>query len=246
MGFVVLPHDGVRRGDAVARVADGFAAIVDAEGEAVEIVRQQGKRVDVAPVSPQRGQGDAIIDDERWAGGVEGAVFGKADRLSKIIDGAGLAVIAAEGRERAHAEESPNKWNAGKVRAEAANVFAVGIHLSCFGLADGFPKIVDPAPVDPAIGAGFAQRAQVDVDSEGVDHRAAPGDGRKQTGLGRVHGAVHVLRPALSVEAHAHAEVIFGVVNALIDDLVARLSERGAETAQNDYGSPRYPKLSQA
>ena len=69
-------------------------------------------------------------------------------------------------RESAHVAVSPKKRNARKVCAEAANVFAVRIWNSCFGHTDGFPAVVDPAPVDPAVaGVGLSKRAQVDVES---------------------------------------------------------------------------------
>ena len=58
---------------------------------------------------------------------------------------------------------SPKKRNARKVCAEAANVFAIRIWISCFGLTNGFPAVVDPTPVNPTVAVGFSKRAQVDV-----------------------------------------------------------------------------------
>ena len=59
--------------------------------------------------------------------------------------------------------------------AEAANVFTVRIRNSCFGHTDGFPAVVDPAPVDPTVaGVGFSKRAQVDVASVAVELPRGP------------------------------------------------------------------------
>jgi hypothetical protein len=61
-----------------------------------------------------------------------------------------------------------------KVCAEAANVFAVRIWISCFGHTNGFPAVIDPAPVNPTVAVGFSKRAQVDVESVDAYHRTAP------------------------------------------------------------------------
>jgi hypothetical protein len=88
------------------------------------------------------------------------------------------------------------------------DVFAVRIWNSRFRHADGFPTLADPAPVDPTVAVGFSKRAQVDVESVDVYHRAAPCNYRKQINLGRVHEPIHVLRPTVIIEAHGHAKVV--------------------------------------
>lgn len=141
---------------------------------------------------------------------------------------------------------SPKKRNARKKCAEAANVFAVRIGNSCFGHTDGFAAVVDPAPVDPTVASvGVSKRAQVDVLSVDVYHRAAPRDCRTQIILGRVHEPIHVLRPALIIEAHGHAKVVCALVNAQIGNLVAHLSDPIAEASQNHRRNPRYPEIPQ-
>ena len=172
-GSVVFPHYGVRRCGAGSRVAYGLASIVNPECDTVWIVSHQRKSFGVC-LFPQRRQRNPIVGCAGWACGVHGTVFGISDDFFAVIDSAGLPVISAERRKSAHVAVSPKKRNARKVCAEAANVFAVRIWFSCFGLTNGFPEVVDPAPVNPTVAVGFSKRAQVDVESVDAYHRAAP------------------------------------------------------------------------
>src|SRR5579872_1985657 len=128
---------------------------------------KEGRGLGPCPTTPalQQGQAGCRVSVSR---------FRKSHDFSAVVDGAGLPVIAAHRRESAHMAVSPKKRNASKKCAEAANVFAVRIRFRYFGHPNSFPAVVDPAPVDPTVGAGFSERAQVDVESVDADHRAAP------------------------------------------------------------------------
>ena len=76
-----------------------------------------------------------------------------------------------------------------------------------------------------------------------VYHRAAPCNGRKKIILGRVHEPIHVLRPALIIEAHGHAEVVVAFVSAQIGYFVAHLSCRIADGSQQNCRNPQHPEI---
>jgi hypothetical protein len=97
------------------------------------------------------------------ARGVQGAVFRKSYDLSTVIDRAGLPVISAERRESAHVEELPKKRATRKVCAEAANVFAVRVQDSRFGITYYLPEVVDLAPVHPSVRS--SERAEIGLES---------------------------------------------------------------------------------
>ena len=173
----------------------------------------------------------------------QGPSFPKSYYFSAVIDSAGLPVISAHRRESDHVAVSPKKRTTRKYCAEGANVFTVRIWNRCFGHTDSFPAIVDPAPVDPTVLS--SKRAEVDVESVDVYYRAAPCNGRKDRFDGRVYNPIHVLRPALIIESHDHAEVVIALVSAQIGNFVARLSDRIADASQNNRRNPRYPEIPQ-
>src|SRR6202043_1368545 len=119
----------------------GFALIVDPKCVPVWIgTRRQSSGF---TVFPQHRQLNPIISCARQACGVHGTVFRKSYDLSTVIDRARLPVISAERRESAHVEELPKKRATRKVCAEAANVFAVRIWDSRFGITYYLPEVVD-------------------------------------------------------------------------------------------------------
>src|SRR5262249_18726031 len=139
---------------AVSRVANGLAPIVDPECETVWIGTYQRKSMSL-PFFPQYRHFSGL-----WlTAGVDVSRFCKSYHFSAVVNGTGLPIIAADRGESTHVAVSPKKRNTDKVRAEAANVFAVRICISCFGHADGFPAVVEAAPVDPTVGVGFSKRA---------------------------------------------------------------------------------------
>ena len=139
--------------------------------------------------------------------------------------------------------DSPKKRTTRKFCAKGAHVFTVWIWNRCFGQTDSFPAIVDPAIVGPTVLS--SKRAEVDVESVDAYYRAATCNGRGGRSDGRVYNPIHVLRPALIIESHDHAEVVRAVVKAQIGNLVALLSERIAEASQNNRRNPRYPEIPQ-
>src|SRR5580700_8607506 len=100
---------------------------------------------------PQHRQLNPIISCASRACGVHGTVLRKSYDLPTVIDRARLPVISAEGRESAHMEDLPKKRATRKVCAEAANVFAVRVQNSRFGIAYYLSEIVDLAPVHPTV-----------------------------------------------------------------------------------------------
>ena len=78
-----------------------------------------------------------------------------------------------------------------------------------------------------------------------LNYRAAPCNCRKKIILGRVHEPIHVLRPALIIEAHGHAKVVFAGVSTQIGNFVAGLSRRIADASQYNRHNPRYPEIPQ-
>jgi hypothetical protein len=68
-------------------------------------------------------------------------------------------------------EELPKKRATRKVCAEEANVFAVRVWDSRFGITHYLPEIVDLAPVHPSIRS--SERAEVELESVDVDQCAS-------------------------------------------------------------------------
>ncbi len=83
--------------------------------------------------------------------------------MSTVIDRARLPVISAERREGPHLGEFPEKRATRKVRAEAANVFAIRVWDSRFGITHYQPEIV---PVARSVRS--SQRAEVELESVDV------------------------------------------------------------------------------
>ena len=93
-------------------------------------------------------------------------VFRKSYDLSTVIDRARLPVISAERRESAHVEELPKKRATLKVCAEAANVFAVRVWDTRFGITYHLRVVVDLAPVHRSVRS--SERAEVELESVDV------------------------------------------------------------------------------
>jgi hypothetical protein len=102
-------------------------------------------------VFPQYRQLNPIVRCVRRACGVHDTVFRKSYDLSTVIDGARLPVVSAERRKSAHVEELPKKRPTRKVCSETANVFAIWIWDSRFGIAYYLPEVIDLAPVHPTV-----------------------------------------------------------------------------------------------
>jgi hypothetical protein len=86
--------------------------------------------------------------------------------LSTVVDRARLPVISTERRESAHLESLPKKRATRKVVAEVANVFAVRVWDSRFGIAYYLSEVVDLAPVHPTVRS--SERAEVELESVDV------------------------------------------------------------------------------
>src|ERR1700674_2412472 len=155
----VFPRYGVERCGAGSRVAYGLAFIVDPKCVPVWIATRRRKSLGFA-VFPQHWQLNPIISRARRARGVRDTVFRKSYDLSTVIDRARLPVISAERRESSHVEELPKKRATRKVCAEAANVFAVRVQDSRFGITHYLPEVVDLAPVHPSVLS--SERAEVE------------------------------------------------------------------------------------
>src|SRR5579863_3151222 len=168
-GLAVFPRYGVNyRSGAVSRVAYGLALIVNPKCVPVWIAIDRRKSLGLSfAVCPQHRQLDPItrVRGSR-ACGVHAAVFRKSYDLSTVIDRARLPVISAERRESTHVEELPKKRKTRKVGAEAADVFAVRVRDSRFGITHYLPPIVDLAPVHPTVGS--SERAEVELESVNV------------------------------------------------------------------------------
>src|SRR5258708_5682304 len=120
---------------------------------------------------PQHRQLNPIISCASRACGVHGTVFRKSYDLPMVIDRARLPVISAERRESAHVEQLPKKRATSKVCAEAANVFAVRVEDSRFGITYYLPEVVDLSPVHPTVVS--SERAEVELESGDVDQCAS-------------------------------------------------------------------------
>src|SRR6266446_2978915 len=160
-GNAVFPQYSVKRCGAGSRIAYGLALIVEAVRDPVWISTHRRKRLGFA-FFPQHRQFNPI----RRASGVHDSVFRKSCDLSMVIDRAGLPVISAERRESAHVAVLPKKRTTRKSCAEAANVFAVRVRDSRFGITHYLPSVVDLAPVHPTIRS--SERAEVDLESVDV------------------------------------------------------------------------------
>jgi hypothetical protein len=55
---------------------------------------------------------------------------------------------------------------------------------------------------------------------------------------------LHVQRQAVIIKAHSHAQVV-RLLNAQIQNFVARLRDRIAEASQNNRRNPQYPEIPQ-
>src|SRR6266567_4215525 len=178
----------------------------------------------------------------RWASGVSDSRFRSSCDLSAVIDSAGQPVISAQRRESAHVAVLPKKRATRKPCAEGAKVFAVRIWNRCFGHTDRFPAVVDPAPVHPTVRS--SKRAEVDLESVDVYHRAACYRIRPDKIRDRIHEPIHGQRPAVIIEGHGTTQIPI-VQNAQIGNRVAHLSDRIAEASQNNRRNPRYPEITQ-
>ena len=243
-GSVVIPQYGVNRQiSAGSRGAYGLALIVDALYEAVRIAGQRRKRPDFVLLRHCRRY--RLCSLANRATGVLDRRFGDAYDLSSVIDSGGLRVISAQRRESRYLTVPPEKPTTGFFRAKGAHVFTVRIWNRCFGHTYGFAAIVDAAVVGPAVVS--SKRAEVDVASVDAYYRSTACNGRGGRLDGRVDNSIHVLRPALIIEPHDHAEVVRAVVKAQIGNLVALLSEHIAEATQNNrrHWYPEILQLSQ-
>jgi hypothetical protein len=119
--------------------------------------------------------------------------------LSTVIDSGGLPVISAQRRESRYVAVPPKKPTTRMFCAKGAQVFTVRIQSRCFGHADSFPAIVDPAIVGPVVRS--SKRAEVDVDSVDAYYRAATCNGRGERLDRRVSKPIHVLCPAFIIES---------------------------------------------
>src|SRR5437899_1028891 len=240
-GSVVFPQYGVSRYvGAGYRGAYGLASIVDALYEAVWVASHRRKRSDFAFFPQYRRYNLSRL--ARRASGVRDRRFRNAYYLSAVIDSAGLPVISAQRRESHHVAVSPKKRTTRKFCAKGAKVFTVWIWNRCFGQADSFPAIVDPAIVGPTVLS--SKRAEVDVESVDVYYRAATCNGRGGRSDGRVYNPIHVLCPAVIIESHDHAKVVIAQ-SALISNFVARLSDRTAETSEYHRRNLQCPEILQ-
>src|SRR6202041_2632372 len=138
---------------------------VDPKRVSIKVASHQRKRLDGA-VFPFRRQRNPIIRYASRAGRVEGAVFRESYDLSTVIDRARLPVISAERREGSHLGEFPEKRATRKVRAEAANVLAIRVWDSRFGITHNQPEIIDLAPVARSVRS--SQCAEVELESVDV------------------------------------------------------------------------------
>src|SRR5579863_5047532 len=160
-----------------------------------------------------------------------------------VVDPARLPVVSAERRESDHVGELPKKRATRKVGAESANVFAVRVRNSGFGITDYLPKVVDLAPVHPTVRS--SQRADVDFESVEVNHIASDERVRGQEiSLTRCKAPVHDISPALIIDGHDHRKSMIRL-SAQIDNLVALLSKCIAATTQNKHRGARYPEITQ-
>jgi hypothetical protein len=158
-----------RRTAAGPRVAYGFASIVDPKCVPVWIATRRKSLSFIYPLVasfPQHRQLNPIISSARRACGIHDAVFRKSYDLSTVIDRAGLPVISAERRESAHVEDLPKKRATRKVCAKTANVFAVRVQDSRFGITHYLPEVVDLAPVHPTVRS--SKRTEVELKSVDV------------------------------------------------------------------------------
>jgi hypothetical protein len=162
--------------------------------------------------------------------------------VSAVIDGAGLPVISAHRRERAHVAVLPKKRTTRKPCAEAANIFAVRIGDRCFGHTDHFAALVDLAPVHPTVRS--SERAEVDLESVDVDRRTALYKCPKNRIAEGVQGPIHDLRPTVIIDVHGTTQIPI-VHSAQIGNFVAGLSDRIAEASENNRRNPRYPEIPQ-
>src|SRR5215510_14413749 len=167
-GSAVFPQYGVNRCGAGSRVAYGLALIVDRVCLRVWIATHRRKRLGFA-FFPQYRQ--SSLGRQTPASGVRDSRFRKACDLPAVIDIAGRPVVSAQRRESAYVAVSPKKRTTRLPCAEAAKVFAVRIWNRCFGHTDGFPAVVDPAPVHPTVRS--SKRLKVDLNFADVYDRVA-------------------------------------------------------------------------